>query len=204
MKLLLFFSSLVSFLGFGQNAIDNIEGIRNEYKEIETLLNKLELEQKEITYTCEGERINGTLIFYYKDHDLRLITHSFDQGHYSTLDSYYIHKTNLFFSLREESVQNDRPVYDKNTGALLAIDEDWSITELRTYISKEKAIKCLSKYYDNKDVTVDIKEKHTDPSAYFENKEILCDIENTKETLNRYAQLIKFQKTDVENICLLH
>lgn len=200
--LILFF--LAFSFSYGQNKTDVLKSIKSKYVTIEALLQNRELEEKEIQYTCEDFSISGNVAFYYKDQNLRLISHSFDQGHQSVSKDYYILDEKLFFYFHTDNYDNDQSIRDENTGALLDTKEDWSISEFRVYLDKEKAIRCLVKAYNNEDVTDKIKEEYSEFSDYFKNKEVVCDSFKTKEILLSFNKLIKLQSLNKENICFLH
>ncbi|MBQ4819792.1 hypothetical protein [Aquimarina sp. MMG016] len=200
--LILFF--LTFSCSHGQNKTNVLKSIKSKYVTIEALLQNEELKEKQKEYTCKGLSIEGSVAFYYENQNLKLIIHSFDQGHYSTCDSYYLHNDNLFFYYREESIDNDTPIRDEKNGELLDTYEDWGISEFRVYFDEEKAIKCLVKAYENEDVTDKIKEEYSEFSDYFKNKKVVCDSSKITEVLLSFNKLIKLQSLNKENICFLH
>lgn len=159
------------------------------------------LQKKELEYDCQDSGIEGSLIFHYQNKDLKLISHSFDQGHEYRLTNFYVSNDSLFFYFTKSYYDNDRSVYDEVTGKLIDEEEDWTAIEQRVYFDKKEAFKCLLKQYENEDVTDEISKKYPDLSIYFKNKETSCDSTQIKEILSAYQQLLKLRNSTSDSIC---
>ncbi len=177
-----------------------IQDIKTKYQEISELEERKLLTKKETSYSCKDLSIDGTLTYYYHNQELKLVFHSFDQGRYSAFHSYYVSDNKLFFYFGEDSFDNDENIYDEKTGELIGTEEDWSVSEARVYFDEEKAIKCLSKAYENEDVTEEIKQQYPDVSLFFKNEEKECDNVGTQEILTTFSNIVML----TENPCKFH
>lgn len=190
----------ITSLVFSQGDAAAIQHIKSKYQEISELEEKKLLTEKEIWYSCEDQSLSGSLTYYYHNQELKLIFHSFDQGHYYAFHHYYISDDALFFYFCDDGFDNHENIYDKKTGEWIDTKENWSSSELRVYFDKKKAIKCLVKEYDNEDVTEEIKQQYSDVSLFFKNEEKECDTIRVQEILNTFSNLVKFS----ENPCAIH
>ncbi len=201
---LLFGLCFITSMVFAQSDEAALQNIKKQFLMISELQEKGMLTQKKASYTCKDLSIEGTLIYHYHNQDLKLISHSFDQGHYSASHSYYVSNNRLFFYFGSDGFDNDETIYDENTGDVIGTEEDWSVSHLRIYFSNEKAINCLIKQYENEDVTDEIKEKYPEISAYFKNEEKECDPLEVKEILSVFQKLTAAQKQSSQELCKVH
>ncbi|MDH7446072.1 hypothetical protein [Aquimarina sp. 2201CG14-23] len=201
---LLFTFCLITSITLGQNNNNAFQNIKKQFTLISELKEKNRLTEKEIPYFCKDISVEGLLTYYYKDKSLKLIVHAYDQGHYTITHNYYVQDEILFFYFSEEHVDNDTSIHDKHTGELLAIQENWSVSETRIYFDSNEAIKCLTKGYDNINTTKEIRENYERLSDHFKNKEIVCNDKEVSKILSRYSKLIAYMGQNTKGICPVH
>ncbi len=202
--LLITFCITLCCSGWAQQQKEEIEVIRKKHDHIETLYTQNQLIEKEVDYICDENAItDGNLIFGYLENDLKLIIHSFSQGHHYEVNNYYVTNNQLFFYFGQINDNQDLAEYDENTGSLLAVEEQWEASEFRLYFADGEAIRCLYKSFTDEDVTDSIKEEFINVADYFENKEKDCNRLGAKTVLDTFRLLMNLQNLNEEEICKL-
>ena len=197
----LFFSFwLASVTVFSQNNEEVFQTIKSQFETITNLKKEGLLQEKTNSYSCPDQSLQGILSYFYQGSELQLITHTVDQGHHSITYHYYINNDLLFFCFIEEGFDNDVSQYDPNTGDLVEVEENWNIIEQRIYYNNNEAIRCLEKYFDNKDVNDEITKQFSDVSDHFSNQGIPCDNAQIRKIFKRFSGLLLFK----EDPCMLH
>lgn len=191
---------LISLTTFAQSKDSAIRDIKRQYSSIAELMEQGLLTEKTTLYSCEDQGLSGSLTYYFLNQELKIIVHTFDQGHHSSTNRYYVNNEKLFFYFLKENFDNDNHKYDPNTGDLIEIEENWSVFEKRIYIYNEKAIRCLEKEYGNNDIKDETVNKYPNISNHFKNQEMDCEDAETRKVLIFYDQLRKHHN----NPCIVH
>ncbi len=166
--------------------LKTIEDIQKAYSDVESKIQKNTLDSVVFTYNCHDEK-RGTISYFTEEGNLQLIVHRYSEyDHFSSVDRYYVRDSTLFF------------VY--TNGVAWAFDDGPegstkdNITEKRTYLIQEKAVKCLEKKY----IIYSKANNNKKPEA-IPNREIACAL--TEKILKPYLQLLEF-RDKVNKDCL--
>lgn len=139
--------------------ITNVEDIKKEYSYILSMTKSRSMDSTSFNYNCNGEK-EGKVIYFYKDEQLRLIRHTYNEySHFSATDEYFIKDGEPFFVFYNQLAWN---FAGQNQ------TED-NITEKRFYILKNQPVECLEKKY-----TVISNDENSPESDRVANKNIDC------------------------------
>ncbi len=177
----------------------NISFIKDKYKIITALLEKEKLTEVVLESECKDNGQNrASLTFYYNNNSLVYMLHSYDQGHNSYTNHYYLDDDKLMFYFSE----NVSWIWDFECAPKQqeVSNEIWTYEEQRIYFNNEIAQKCLFKTYNERSIDQPYEGEGT-LSETIKNQEVNCDIVVITQIMKKYNSLRSIQKNTTQNIC---
>ena len=158
----------------------NIAAIQSSYEQISRELNNGRYDSTSFNYNCHNEK-KGTVQYFTKNGQLRMIVHRYNEyDHYTAEDYYYVMDSSLFFSYRRSVA------WAFESGPAGATRDE--ITERRTYLISNKAVKCLEKQY-----VIHSQATNNPRSETVANKEVECN--NMASIVKLFELLVSYRYT---------
>ncbi|RAU82570.1 hypothetical protein [Pontibacter arcticus] len=163
--------------------IKSEEAIKAAYAEVVSKLKSGSMDSTSFGYDCNGEK-SGQVTYFSDNGQLRLIRHTYNAySHFSAIDEYFLKNDSLYFVFSKQVAWS---FADQNK------TKD-NVTENRTYIIGNKAVKCLQKKYT---ILADANDATKAETSMGANKQVACTSLNA--VANELAQLLELRTKNPE------